>query len=38
MSGLYDEAPRVAAPGKVRFLKKPFFPSDMVRLLGEMLA
>jgi two-component system, cell cycle sensor histidine kinase and response regulator CckA len=37
MSGVYDEAPRVAAPGKVRFLKKPFFPADMVKMLGEML-
>src|SRR5271169_156440 len=36
MSGVYSEAPRVAA-GKVRFLKKPFFPADMVRLLEEML-
>src|ERR1700730_16375635 len=37
MSGVYNEAPRLTAAGKVRFLKKPFFPADMVRLLGEML-
>ena len=37
ISGHYDEAPRVSVPGIVRFLKKPFFPADLVRMLTEML-
>jgi len=37
ISGVYDEAPKVGAEGKVRFLKKPFFPADMVRMLVELL-
>jgi CheY-like chemotaxis protein len=31
-----DEAPKVKG-GQVRFLKKPFFPAELVRLLREML-
>jgi len=37
ISGHYDEAPRVGVPGRVEFLRKPFFPADMVRMLAEML-
>lgn len=35
ISGQYKEAP--AKAGKVRFLKKPFFPSQLVATLREML-
>lgn len=37
ISGVYAEAPRVGTTGQVRFLKKPFFPADLVKALGEML-
>jgi DNA-binding NtrC family response regulator len=37
ISGAVDEAPAVKG-GQVRFLKKPFFPAELVRLLREMLA
>ena len=37
ISGAVDEAPPVKG-GQVRFLKKPFFPAELVRLLREMLA
>jgi DNA-binding NtrC family response regulator len=37
ISGAVDEAPKVKG-GQVRFLKKPFFPAELVRLLREMLA
>ena len=37
ISGAVDEAPAVKG-GRVRFLKKPFFPAELVRLLREMLA
>jgi DNA-binding NtrC family response regulator len=37
ISGAVDEAPPVKA-GRVRFLKKPFFPAELIRLLREMLA
>ena len=36
ISGAVDEAPPVKG-GQVRFLKKPFFPAELVRLLREML-
>jgi len=37
ISGVYPEAPRVGTAGQVRFLKKPFFPADLVTVLREML-
>ena len=37
ISGEVNEAPAVRG-GRVRFLKKPFFPADLVKLLREMLA
>ena len=37
ISGAVDEAPKVKG-GQVRFLKKPFFPAELVKLLREMLA
>ena len=37
ISGERPEAPAVRG-GKVRFLKKPFFPAELVRILREMLA
>src|ERR1039457_1273638 len=37
ISGEVDEAPPVRA-GRVRFLKKPFFPAELIKLLREMLA
>ena len=37
ISGEVNEAPTVRA-ARVRFLKKPFFPAELVRLLREMLA
>ena len=37
ISGAVNEAPPVRA-GRVRFLKKPFFPAELIRLLREMLA
>ena len=37
ISGAVDEAPAVKG-GQVRFLKKPFFPAELIRLLREMLA
>ena len=36
ISGAVDEAPKVKG-GQLRFLKKPFFPAELVRLLREML-
>jgi len=35
ISGVRDGALR--KNGRVKFLKKPFFPADLIRLLGEML-
>jgi DNA-binding NtrC family response regulator len=35
ISGHYSEAPPAAK--QIRFLPKPFFPSDLIRLLQEML-
>jgi DNA-binding NtrC family response regulator len=37
ISGAVDEAPAVRG-GQVRFLKKPFFPAELIKLLREMLA
>jgi DNA-binding NtrC family response regulator len=37
ISGTVDEAPAVKG-GQVRFLKKPFFPAELIKLLREMLA
>lgn len=37
ISGAVDEAPPVKS-GRVRFLKKPFFPAELIKLLREMLA
>ena len=36
ISGAVDQAP-VVKGGQVRFLKKPFFPAELIRLLSEML-
>ena len=36
ISGAVDQAPAVKG-GQVRFLKKPFFPAELIRLLREML-
>ena len=35
-SGAVDVAPAVKG-GQVRFLKKPFFPAELIKLLREML-
>jgi DNA-binding NtrC family response regulator len=37
ISGEVNEAPAVRA-GRVRFLKKPFFPAQLIGLLREMLS
>ena len=37
ISGEVDEAPTVKG-GRVRFLKKPFFPAELIKLLRELLA
>ena len=37
ISGEVSKAPAVKA-GQVRFLKKPFFPAELIKLLREMLA
>jgi DNA-binding NtrC family response regulator len=37
ISGEVAEAPPVKS-GRVRFLKKPFFPAELIKLLREMLA
>jgi len=37
ISGAVDQAPAVKG-GRVRFLRKPFFPAELIRLLREMLA
>ena len=37
ISGAMDEAPPVKG-GRVRFLRKPFFPAELIKLLHEMLA
>ncbi len=36
ISGAVDEAPPVRA-ARVRFLKKPFFPAELIKVLREML-
>lgn len=37
ISGEVDEAPPVKG-GRVRFLKKPFFPAELIKLLRELLS
>ena len=37
ISGAVEQAPAVKG-GRVRFLRKPFFPAELIRLLREMLA
>ena len=37
ISGEVNQAPAVRG-GRVRFLKKPFFPAELIKLLREMLA
>jgi DNA-binding NtrC family response regulator len=37
ISGEVNQAPAMKA-GRVRFLKKPFFPAELIKLLREMLA
>jgi DNA-binding NtrC family response regulator len=37
ISGAVSQAPAVKA-GRVRFLKKPFFPAELIKLLRDMLA
>ena len=38
ISGEYKEPPAVARKGRMKFLKKPFFPSDLVKMLEEMMS
>jgi DNA-binding NtrC family response regulator len=38
ISGQYKDVPPAAKSAQIRFLKKPFFPSQLVELLREMLA
>ena len=37
ISGHYREEPRAARNGRVKFLKKPFFPSDLLTALRELM-
>lgn len=37
ISGQYKEPPAAARAGRVKFLKKPFFPADLIAMLEEML-
>jgi CheY-like chemotaxis protein len=37
MSGYAKEAPSLGKPGQVRFLRKPFFPSELIKQLQELL-
>ncbi len=37
ISGRFKEAPALARSSRVRFLKKPFFPSDLLKNLRELL-
>lgn|ERR1035438_6685800 len=37
ISGQYKDAPPAAKAARIRFLKKPFFPSQLVDILREML-
>lgn len=37
ISGLHKEPPAVARSPQVRFLRKPFFPSDLLKNLRELL-
>jgi len=37
ISGHYKEPPAAAKSGQVKFLKKPFFPSQLIQYLRELL-
>ena len=37
ISGQYKDVPPAAKAAQIRFLKKPFFPSQLVEILREML-
>jgi FixJ family two-component response regulator len=37
ISGQCKEPPAAARAGRVKFLKKPFFPSDLIEILEGML-
>jgi CheY-like chemotaxis protein len=37
ISGCAKEAPKLGKAGQVRFLRKPFYPSDLIQRLMEML-
>jgi CheY-like chemotaxis protein len=37
MSGYAKELPALGSPGQVRFLRKPFFPADLIKHLKELL-
>jgi len=37
ISGHCRDAPQVGRPGQVRFLRKPFFPSQLIEVLRELL-
>ena len=37
ISGHFREEPRASKEGRVKFLKKPFFPSDLLAALKELL-
>ena len=37
ISGHYKDPPAAAKSGQVRFLKKPFFPSQLIQFLHELL-
>ena len=37
ISGQYKDPPAAARSGRVKFLKKPFFPSDLIAMLQEMV-
>ncbi|MBZ5576751.1 MAG: response regulator [Acidobacteriia bacterium] len=36
ISGLYQEKPGRAKSGRIKFLSKPFFPSDLLRMVREL--
>jgi CheY-like chemotaxis protein len=37
ISGYYKDPPATANPGQVMFLRKPFFPSELLRYLRQLL-
>jgi FixJ family two-component response regulator len=37
ISGHYKDPPAAAKSGQVKFLKKPFFPSQLIQFLHELL-